>query len=336
MIASDNVDIYLYSNNQIRAINAASGLIEWENTQGGNLTGSPLISEDKLYLIFRNEYGNYKRNLYILRCLNKVNGITLWQTEIKLSDSDVPPKFYLRYFNERLIIFTSDGKLLAIDTVEHILKEQYSFDSKVITTPYFEDERIVFGTADKRIIAASIKNFGIYREFKLFDLPSVVFKKDNVLIWGDNKGNLTSATISPQTLSKKWQFRAGGSISTLTESENNILITSLDNYVYCLSIGSGRLIWKKRLSGRISTTPLISGNYAVLLSLFNATATIIDLRYGSTIGYLNLPSNVLLTGSPQVSNSTIIFPGAIGLYAFSTLENCLGDKITDKESEKKE
>ena len=64
-----------------------------------------------------------------------------------------------------------------------------------------------------------------------------------------------SCNSSPKTL---WRFQTGGYIySSPSISGNNVLIGSVDSFLYALDSASGKQVWKQRLGGQVLSKPLV-------------------------------------------------------------------------------
>ncbi len=93
----------------------------------------------------------------------------------------------------------------------------------------------------------------------------------------------------------RWSVKAGGKITSVSVIGENILLTSLDNFVYCFSIKNGATIWKKRLPGRIIEPPLIDGDSLLFTVLGDKTAYLLNTKNGGQIGLINSDSDAVFT-----------------------------------------
>lgn len=92
-----------------------------------------------------------------------------------------------------------------------------------------------------------------------------------------------------------WKFKTGGKITSITKENENTIITSLDNFLYSLSV-NGKINWKRRFSGRLINKPLLLENYLLLDVLGDDRLFIIDSSNGNVIStiYSKTPKPISL------------------------------------------
>jgi hypothetical protein len=71
------------------------------------------------------------------------------------------------------------------------------------------------------------------------------------LIIGDEKGNVSLLNRKQKCARVLWNIKVGAGVSSLSLSNEGVLITSLDNFVYLINPIKETGFGKKRLSGRL-------------------------------------------------------------------------------------
>ncbi|MFN2514273.1 MAG: PQQ-binding-like beta-propeller repeat protein, partial [Pyrinomonadaceae bacterium] len=74
-----------------------------------------------------------------------------------------------------------------------------------------------------------------------------------------------------------WRKRTGAGVQAVVRTGEDLLVASLDNFVYKFSLAGTRL-WKRRLPGRISSQPLVVHSAALFTPLSSSTAFVLELR----------------------------------------------------------
>jgi outer membrane protein assembly factor BamB len=185
------------------------------------------------------------------------------------------------------------------------------------SAPAFAENKIFAATSDNKLSVISTGTGESLANINAANrITKLIFQPPNRIYAGDKQGGI-SAYDSTNNINL-WKIRAGGAqISAITPSPMGLLISSFDNYIYLLSPNGGRRIWKRRLSGRISFEPLIYEKFAVVATLFDPSAAIVELKSGKIINRIVLePENFFRDGF-LVSGNLIVSATADGLTAFA-------------------
>ena len=119
----------------------------------------------------------------------------------------------------------------------------------------------------------------------------------------------------------------GAAVSGIQVFENNLLVTSLDNFVYLISFKGGNILWKKRFPGRIHESVLLKDKFAVISVFGEKNAQIIELEKGQVVDQIMLSDANFFFESPVRVNDQLIFPTLKGIYSFSS--KCKTEKKAD-------
>jgi outer membrane protein assembly factor BamB len=345
--ASDNINYFFYSNASgiIKSLNSESGEKRWETDLGGEIVSTPYIDGENLYIVSKpkenqNELltdnkvssDDNEKNI-IIRSLSITSGVTIWQTNLKTNLN--PEQIFLYIHKSTLLIADKNGNLHSIYKNDGIYNWQKTLGVKLSAPPYFYADKAILGTFEKQLIILSLGEGETYKKIELRIIPTAVSfnTNDDTLIVGDQKGIVLSIKmekiekidfeISKKEKNKKdksWQFRLGAEVSNINFTSRGLLITSLDNFVYLISVEKGNLIWKRRLAGRISEKSLVFDNYAFITTIAEPTISIVELSTGRLINKIILEDENFVTADPIKIQNKIIVPTLKGLYAFSPSE----------------
>jgi len=304
---SDNKGvIYLpLSNGKITSIDFRTGWKNWESELGGNVSSLPFYDDKNIYIISR-----AKANFF-LHSLSKDFGITNWKVSL-----DLTGEIFLIDANDKLLISSKDGEFSLVDKNSGEMIWRKNFDQKLSSTPIIFGNQIVFGTLSKKIFFYSIENGNILYQFKTSTPPNVVsIVKNRYLFWGENKGNSYLSDL----ITKKiiWKVRYGAEISDVLVSQESFLISSLDNFIYYISIKTGKVIWKRRVNERLSFNSIIDNKYAIIVTSASQVADVIDIKSGKLLNQFTIENNNYFINSPHFSDNLFIFPTIKGLITFT-------------------
>ena len=305
-LASDNESNILLSlsGGKLTSVNLYSGKKNWESELGGEIILKPFVEQENIFVTTKT-----KDNITI-RSISKHSGITNWQSSL-----DYTEQFFVTVLLNSLIVISKHGEILTLDINNGRLLSSYKTKLKFSTPPVIIGNQIVAGTTNNTIVFLSIKSRE-FQELKVQNSPHLVSVVNNkYLFWSDYKGN--SYLVDLLTRKIIWKFRSGAEVSAVISTKNTLLISSLDNFVYLISIGRGRLLWKKRFSERFTISPYITENQVIITTLDDNSAYIIDLEDGRIVNQVNIEENNSFVGVPIVSGKLIIYPTLRGLVAFT-------------------
>ena len=318
IIASDNIHNLILTNDNFSVISMnldfGTETENWKTLSGGYLE-SQAIDTENLFLVTSFENVDRKKS-YILNSISLGTGITNWQLKIN--------EHYKVLINEIadekvLILMIDDTRLMAVskDAGKIIWTKEYI--EKIVdvnkSVSDLEELYILSGNGLTNIQ----KNSGqIINEFKFKsnEISIGVIGRSFVLN-GYPTGDIIKVSIGANQNDVIWKIKAGGGISGLVPYKDEILVTSLDNFIYLYSIENGKLRWKRRVAGRINIEPRIYGDLAIVLNSGNNAASVIDLRDGKVINQIQVEEETYFTGQPFVLGKYLIFQTSKGIYFFS-------------------
>jgi outer membrane protein assembly factor BamB len=113
-----------------------------------------------------------------------------------------------------------------------------------------------------------------------------------------------------------WRKRTGAGVEAVVRAGEELLVASLDNFVYKFSLAGARL-WKRRLPGRIASQPLVTSNAALFMPLSSATAIVLELRGGRQLNLLGVGEEITTSAAPIAVGEVVLLTTENGLVAFA-------------------
>lgn len=314
--ASDNERLVFVSNSSGKLTALSYNLLRkiWESDLGGEIISNVINSGENAFIITRTsqQTDSSLSQKTFLQALNKNTGITEWKTEVNLAQN-----IYLKSFENHIIIIDGSGKILSFSRTTGIKDWEQNTNLTVSATPHKFRDLIAIGGFEEKIVFVSLQNGQILETATLSHKPLTITSDytNQVIFTGDDKGTVRSINI----FNKKqiWIFRRGAKITSLQITDVGLLATSLDNFIYLIDKQSGELIWKRRLAGRITSSPLLTSQYIISASFEDAEASVINLTNGKLLNRISLGSGNFFTDGFLLLHKTIIFATQSGIFAFS-------------------
>lgn len=325
-VASDNVNLFFSSSgNKINAISLLTGAKEWQSILGGRIRVPLYVTDESIFILSEYEQKNDEdtyTDTYSVRRLSKKNGLVIWKTDLSLNQSpglnQRSTDFYLHVFGKTLFIVSSSGDIFTIDTVNGGLVGRKFFGHLLSGVPYFNEGKVTFGTLDRRVISISLYDLNKTDDIQTSEIAMPVARIGDLLFWGDERGLITSINYKLRS----WKFLTGAKITSMLTSGGNLLVFSLDNFIYSISGRNGRIKWKKRISERFVFTPLVTDYNIIAVVSGLSSVLFIDADSGKTINKVNLSGESFFNGSPVISAALVILPTNTGFLMYSAEGSC--------------
>jgi outer membrane protein assembly factor BamB len=103
----------------------------------------------------------------------------------------------------------------------------------------------------------------------------------------------------------------------VAEGGGGLVIASLDNFVYKLSLVGGDRVWKRQLAGRVASEPLMATDGALFTPLSGDAGVVLDLRDGKQLNTLPVGEDNNTAASPVAVGGVLLVTTRQGLLAFS-------------------
>ena len=329
-IASDKNLVFLpLADGNLDCINVQTGERLWKSELGGKIVSRPVLDKTNgkdLYIAtasyaanesLSSQSGSLAGSSVYLRSMTAATGLTNWV--IRVDETAVPEEeIFLYTFGDKIFVVGKKGYFAAHDKASGKKFWKTSFGNKLSAAPFFNGDKVILALGKRIVVvSAEAESANVYFQFEtLAEEPTAVFLSDNkILFWGDSLGKVYALNIE----SKKvvWKYRNGARISHILPTPKGLLLTSFDNFIYLVSANKGKLVWKKRLTDRITVEPLVVGNFVIVTSGAGSEALVLELRDGRTINEVRLPADDLLLSSPLLADNLLAFVTIGGVFTYS-------------------
>ncbi|HEY9704781.1 MAG TPA: PQQ-binding-like beta-propeller repeat protein, partial [Allocoleopsis sp.] len=285
----------------------------WKTESNGIVEEVKQTSDQNL--IFISSYkGEKKNNKFYINSISLNTGITNWIKETSLIK-------VIQATEKDNALILSDGlqKISGLDLKTGANLWENTLDEKLLLANNSSNQTLLLLTY-KNLYGINTSNGRILTKNELpypnSYVPNYLVELDSSIFIGGSDGKVIK--LSKIFRKPIWKYKTGGSISSLIITNNRLLVSSFDNFVYLLNIRNGKLMWKKRMEDRVDIKPIIYNNSAFISSTSGIKVSIIDLSEGKLINQIQLEEGSYSTGSPLILESGILLPTNKGLYLYST------------------
>jgi outer membrane protein assembly factor BamB len=287
----------------------------WSSELGGDISSNILPLDTSTLVVSSIVSADpQKSRVSLLRSLSKETGITNWT--VKLPDAEA---HFLGSINGSVVVVSKNGVVQSLEARSGNVKWKREIAEGFVAKPLFTDTKVYVAATGKQIFGISLSSAEIDSMRKvshgttaLGQLPS------GEIIAGDERGNVSSLNGSDKAL---WRFKSGGGISNVFAAGDQLIATSHDNFIYFLLTSNGDVIWKKRMSGRVSQIGKVLDRYVLVASTEENSAALVDLSNGRTAGQIVFAEKETLVSPPISINNQIFVLTDRAVYSYS-LNGC--------------
>lgn len=314
-VASDNVStIFVASEGGIiEKFELTRNSSAWATNLGGEIVSEVILSGDKIILLTKvlqtdgvgGGAATYKNFVW---SLDAKTGLTNWQLALGSNDS-----VFLNGYLDNIFVIGKSGTIVTLRASDGRKIFEKNLGLEITSPPLFFENKIYLGTVDKSILILS-DDGAIILKTRPLDSPAAVLAADrDGLLAGGKSGFVYFGAAS--TAKRFWKVRYGGEISSLAFIPQGILVASLDNFVRLISRQNGGIIWKRRLAGRISAKPLVTGDYAIFTTVPDNNMVVLDLRGGRIVNQISLAGKGAVLSAPVNVGSSLVFSTGKGIFS---------------------
>ena len=311
--AYDDERIYLpLSGGTIVSLKATSGQLVWRSEMGGELSASPTADQRGVYVASETgkpETGK-RRAMGALRALGREGGVTLWMRTLAM-----PLRGALTLANGKLFGGGSDGKVYAFKSSNGEAIWSFDYSAEFNSQPVVSSSRVYIGSEDGNLIAldeATGKLLWKYRSRGAVRGP--VANGNDIVYFGSGDGYVYAVNATSGRL--MWRNRTGAGVQAVARENDELLVASLDNFVYKYSL-TGRRSWKRRLPGRIFSQPFVTQGRALFMPFSSSAGIVLELRDGRQVNLLPVGEEITTAASPIASGQVVLLTTEHGLLAFT-------------------
>jgi serine/threonine protein kinase len=279
-VANGSVFVGAYDNN-LYALNAASGEFQWKYPTDGGIVSRPLVYENNVY------FGSEDHRLHVLTAHSgRVNWTYFAEGPIRSSplvaaghvfigsddgylhavntftgrpawrmDAAAPVRSSPVVHLENVFFGNENGDFFCID-FRGAVKWRFKAKRAISSSPVIAQNIILFSSVDATLYALDAKTGWVVWRARL-GKPSISSPclADQSVFVGAIDGVLSCFDIS--SAKEMWRFSAENQITgSATIYKDSLYFGSVDGWVYCLEYRTGRLRWKFKTQGPITGTPV--------------------------------------------------------------------------------
>lgn len=310
--AFDDERVYLpLAEGVIVSLQAANGQLNWRAEMGGELSASPVADNHMIYVA--SETGKpepgLRRATGALRALGREAGVTQWMRTFEM-----PLRGALTLANGNLFAASSNGRIYSFDSKTGAVRWFHDYGKAFNAQPVVNDSRVYVGSEDGNLLAldeATGKVLWFYKTKGAVRGP--VANGGDQVYFGSGDGYVYAVAASTGRL--KWRSRLGAGVQAVAMVGDDLMVASLDNFVYKFS-SAGTRLWKRQMPGRISSQPLMLRAEALFTPLSGSAGVVLELRDGKQVNTLPVGEEISNSASPIAVAEAVLVTTETGLLAF--------------------
>jgi outer membrane protein assembly factor BamB len=311
--AADAEHVYLpLSGGTVISLQAANGQLNWRSEMGGELSASPAADGRGVYVASETGKpdGGARRATGALRALGREGGVTQWMRTLAM-----PLRGSLTLGNGKLFAGGSDGKMYAFDSSDGQARWSFDYGAPFNCQPVVSNGRVYVGSEDGNLLALE-ENTGklLWRYRTRGPVRGPVANGNDIVYFGSGDGYVYAVNATSGRLI--WRKRTGAGVQAVIRAGEELLVASLDNFVYKFSL-TGKRLWKRQLPGRIASQPLVMQTAALFTPLSSPAAVVLDLRDGQLVNSLPVGEEITTSASPIAVGAVVLLTTEHGFVAFT-------------------
>lgn len=299
----DNGDIFLDSINKF-------GKILWSNDVGGIPISNILLSKGKIYVLLKSEQD------ILIKGLSVETGLVIWQKKLDIVSNNLSSNFQLVNNNNFLLLIENREKILFFDLISGDLLREKQLTGISKTNIIIREGNAFYISQQNKLVKSNLANNfeTVLHQFEK-EIKQVYFLSQNQVLVVDELNNVICLDLSKKKID--WLVKLGAGVNSISESSDSYLITSIDNYIYCVKKENGKFLWRKRTEGR-SEGNLDNLKTIYISSLINGQTTLFsELKKGKTLNQVFLAENEFFVGEPLIFGNQFILQTNVGFKSYS-------------------
>ncbi len=302
----------------VTQISSSEGLQNWTISVGEKSSNTPFIFDRDVFIVSKEiSERSGEKNLAVKK-IDPATGITVWTENFYVGG-----EYHLLQTAQRLILIIDNLQIYSINKINGKIIDKLNLEGVSEQIIKKDNGQIYILTTDKNLFKINPETGKLkeYRQKKI-DLNGSItasnfaeankFATERILLGTDSGYVLSLDENLKQT---KTLFRAGGKINDIIISEKDFIVTSNDNFLYYYSAEKGKIIWKKRLSGRIVLEPKISEGHIFASTVNQFDITIFRISDGKIVNHINFGKDSFIKDF-QINNNALYVLNNDGLTKY--------------------
>jgi glucose dehydrogenase len=295
------------------SLQANDGLLHWKSEIGGEFSASPVADDRALYVASEalpaansKPSGNGS-----LRALGLEGGLTIWMKPLP-----VAVRGALAAGHDKVVGGAGDGNVYAFEKTSGKLLWLFHSSSAMNCQPVISGGAVYVGSEDGMLLSLDENTGNVRWRFPTAGPvrgPVAVFNE--MVYFGSGDGYVYAVSEAEGHL--RWRTRTGAGVQAVINVPDGLLVASLDNFAYLLSLSRGKQIWKRQLPGRVSAQPITTNDSALFTPLSSDAGVVLALHDGKQVNSLPTGDSINTAASPVVVADSVFLTTDRGLIAFS-------------------
>jgi outer membrane protein assembly factor BamB/tRNA A-37 threonylcarbamoyl transferase component Bud32 len=230
-----------YDNN-LYALNAATGEFIWKFPADGGIVSRPTISENFIY------FGSEDKRLY---SVNLRNGKPNWNY-----DTDGPIRSSPALAEGHIFVGSDDGYLHAVNASSGRRAWRMEAGAPIRSTPLVINDMVYFGVETGEFYCLDFAGVIKWRFKSKRAITSSAIHSQGIVFFGSVDATLYA--MDAKTGFAIWRYRMGKpSISTPCLADNYIFTGAADGDIYCLDSRSAKENWRFSTEHQVTGSPIV-------------------------------------------------------------------------------
>lgn len=295
------------------SLRASDGQLYWKSEIGGEFSASPVADERAVYVASEaltaetnNRSGNGS-----LRALGLEGGLTIWIKPLPAAIRGA-----LAVGHDKVVAGAGDGNVYAFDRTNGNPLWSVQSGSAMNCQPVIAGRAVYVGSEEGMLLSLEESTGKVRWRYRTSGpVRGPVSVVNNVVYFGSGDGYVYA--LSEADGHRRWRTRTGAGVQAVANVADGLLVASLDNFAYLLSLSRGKQIWKRQLPGRVSAQPLTTDDSALFTPLSSDAAVVLALHDGKQVNSLPTGDSINTAASPVLVNDSVFLTTDRGLLAFS-------------------
>ncbi len=297
----------------IISLRSSDGQLFWKADIGGEVSASPAADDRAVYIASETivPASRGPQATGALRALGREGGVTLWMRTFHR-----PLRGALAASPTTIFGGTVDGRVFAVEKTTGrflwVMQHWQPFNSH----PSIAGSKLYIGSDDGNLLALDQQTGKVIWRYRTRgEVRGRAVLVDGVVYFGSADGYVYAVNDADGQL--RWRMRTGAGVQAVASAGGGLLVASLDNFVYFLSLARGDRLWKRQLAGRVAAEPLTATDGALFTPLSGDAGVVLDLRDGKQLNTLPVGEDNNTAASPVAAGNILLVTTRRGLMAFS-------------------
>ena len=297
----------------IVSLRSVDGQMFWKTEIGGEVSASPIADDRAVYIASETviPVSREPRATGALRALGRDGGVTLWMRTFHR-----PLRGSLAMNSTAIFGGTADGRVFAVEKATGRFLWVFQHWQPFNAHPSLHGSTLYIGSDDGHLLAINQRSGeALWRYRTRGAVRGRAVEVDGVVYFGSADGYVYALNSADGSL--RWRARTGAGVFAVASAGGGLLVASLDNFVYKISLTRGDRLWKRQLAGRVASEPLTTSDGALFTPLSGDAGVVLDLRDGKQLNSLPVGEDNNTAASPVAAGPVLLVTTRHGLLAFS-------------------